>query len=63
MIAYTSAPFPASDHETWICTIECSYLFVEKKQIVGISREQAAELANLFLMSLWDHAGIKRTGS
>jgi hypothetical protein len=43
---------------TWTCTVHCPFLFEKDKCLVGIDADQAAELAEKFLLDLFEHNEI-----
>lgn len=45
----------------WSCTVRCPAFFDSDKKIAGVDREQALQLAKLFLSEMFEHHGVRLT--
>lgn len=43
---------------TWTCSVRCPFLFEREKCLVGIDADQATNLAEAFLVDLFEHHGV-----
>lgn len=52
-------PVSSVENPDWVCTIHCPALFADDKSVAGVDADQALELAEMLVMELFDHRGIK----
>ncbi len=45
----------------WSCAVRCPAFFDSDKKIAGVDREQALQLAKMFLLEMFEHHGVRIT--
>ncbi|MCW8862632.1 MAG: hypothetical protein OQK07_09450, partial [Rhodospirillales bacterium] len=59
VMAEIRVPEKTQAHEEYSCVVVCPEVLGDEKRIFGADAAQAAELAEAFILTLWEHHGIK----